>query len=490
MTLAYNDPALEAAAPIALVGTSTVPDHLTQKQFVASAQPLIFAVACTGFCLSILAFWPGFMEFDSFDQYAQAIGREPLNDWHPVIMALLWRVLIRFHDGPEPMLLLQMALYWSGFLYLALQMLRRGRPALAWGAILIPFLPFLLNFSGVVWKDTHMALAFFWAALILAFARRSMWSAATSLLLIFYGLAVRHNGIAAALPLLILWGHNFAGLINIRHRFSAALFTAGAAATILVLTNFAIDRLLAVEQTNPLHHQMLNEIAYMQCHSGGPVDLLTLYPGDALKELSPADRQIELCRQVDELAAGGDTDDIFEKEILASPDDDDPRIFPLWLQTLRAHASEYLAYRLIVYRTFLRPFSYLRPYYVFCDGRQPNQFPERFSSEPANALGLATVLRDYIGLASKMLDFLFRPFFWLIALVVTAGLSLWKKTWVAGLICLSGLCYLGAYLLSLPAPDFRYAYWAIFAQMLGGFLLPTEETPTLERDPPVTEAPA
>ena len=427
MTLAYNDQALEAAAQIALVGTSTVPDHLTQKQFVASAQQLIFAVACTGFCLSILAFWPGFMEFDSFDQYAQAIGREPLNDWHPVIMALLWRVLIRLHDGPQPMLLLQMALYWSGFLYLALQMLRRGRPALAWGAILIPFLPFLLNFSGVVWKDTHMALAFFWAALILAFPRRSIGSAATSLLLIFYGLAVRHNGIAAALPLLVLWGHNFAGLFNVRHRIGAASLYCRGRRDTPGPRQLCHRPFLAVEQTNPLHHQMLNEIAYIQCHSGGPVDLLTLYPGDALKQLSPADRQIELCRQVDELAAGGDTDDIFEKEILVSPDDDDPRIFPLWLQTLRAHASEYLAYRLIVYRTFLRPFSYLRPYYVFCDGKQPNQFPERFSSEPANALGLATVLRDYIGLASKMLDFLFRPFFWLIALVVTAGLSLWKK---------------------------------------------------------------
>lgn len=233
MTLAYNDPALEPAA--SLVGTSIVPHHLTQKQFVASAKALIFAVTCTGFCLSMLAFWPGFMEFDSFDQYAQAIDREPLNDWHPVLMALLWRVLIRFHDGPEPMLLLQMALYWSGFLYLALQMLKRVRPVLACGAILIPFLPFLLNFSGVVWKDTHMAVAFFWVALILAFARPSMWGAATSLLLIFYGLTVRHNGIAAALPLLLLWGHNFAGLLNIRHRLSAALFTASAVATILVI---------------------------------------------------------------------------------------------------------------------------------------------------------------------------------------------------------------------------------------------------------------
>jgi hypothetical protein len=33
-------------------------------------------------------------EFDSFDQYGQAIGQSLLNDWHPVIMTLMWKGFI------------------------------------------------------------------------------------------------------------------------------------------------------------------------------------------------------------------------------------------------------------------------------------------------------------------------------------------------------------------------------------------------------------
>jgi hypothetical protein len=54
----------------------------------------IFALALAGFVISLLVFWPGFMEFDFFDQYAQAIGKEQLNDWHPVILVFVWKLSI------------------------------------------------------------------------------------------------------------------------------------------------------------------------------------------------------------------------------------------------------------------------------------------------------------------------------------------------------------------------------------------------------------
>jgi hypothetical protein len=185
------------------------------------ARGQIFALALAGFVISLLAFWPGFMEFDSFDQYAQAIGKEQLNDWHPVILVFVWKLLIFVHDGPQLMLLLQLLLYWSGFLYLALRLLQRDKPWLAVAAILVAFSPFLVNFAGVLWKDTQLALAFFWAALLLAFAPRNLTTAVTSLALISYGLAVRHNGITAALPLLILWSNEFAVSLHRGNRFGA-----------------------------------------------------------------------------------------------------------------------------------------------------------------------------------------------------------------------------------------------------------------------------
>ena len=160
---------------------------------------LMVAIAIAGFILSLLAFWPGFMEYDSFDQYGQVIGILPLKDWHPASMTLLWRALITIYNGPQPMLVLQSLLYWSGFLYLALWLWRdTSKFTLALTAVLVPFLPFLINFTGVIWKDTHLAVVLFWAALLLVFGKTSWSKLLISLLFIFYGLSVRHNGIAAA----------------------------------------------------------------------------------------------------------------------------------------------------------------------------------------------------------------------------------------------------------------------------------------------------
>jgi hypothetical protein len=305
--------AFDQPAPGLLGGSVTAEDKATSRKHLplpwARGQILVLALA--GFIISLLAFWPGFMEFDSFDQYAQAIGREPLNDWHPVILAFLWKLLIFVHDGPQPMLLLQLLLYWSGFLYLALHLLQRDKPWLAVAAILVPFSPFLLNFAGVLWKDTQLALAFFWAALLLTFAPRNLTSAVASLAFIVYGLAVRHNGIAAALPLLILWSNEFAVSLHRGNRFGS-LFCATCLAAIFFLINLGISELVIVERTSQLRHQMLNEIAFIQCHSNSPTSLSNFfdtYGGATLQSMSEPERGTALCGQIESLATSGDTDE-------------------------------------------------------------------------------------------------------------------------------------------------------------------------------------
>jgi hypothetical protein len=438
------------------------------------ARGQIFALALAGFVISLLAFWPGLMEFDSFDQYAQAIGKEQLNDWHPVILVFVWKLLIFVHDGPQLMLLLQLLLYWSGFLYLALHLLQRDKPWLGVAAILVAFSPFLVNFAGVLWKDTQLALAFFWAALLLAFAPRNLTTAVTSLALISYGLAVRHNGITAALPLLILWSNEFAVPLHRGNRFGA-LFCATSLAATLFLINFVVSEAVIVERTSQLRHQMLNEIAFIQCHANSPSSLSNFfdsYGGVALQAMmNEQERQTALCGQVEALASSGDTDDIFEKKLIKNPSNNDPDLVPLWLENVSQNPLAYLQYRLKVFNAFLRAVGYSQPYYVFCDAAEPNPFPERFSSAPANPFGLSTFLTSYIVVAAKWLDLFFRPFFWLITLTATAALWPWTRNATASLVCLSGLFYLGAYLVALPAPDFRYGYWAIFAQILSGLLL-------------------
>ena len=84
----------------------------------------------TAAAIQAWAYWPGLMTWDAVRQYGQAIDGD-FDDWHPPAMEWLWRQLLPLHSGPQPMLLLQLALYWGGFALLAGWALRARRPGLA-----------------------------------------------------------------------------------------------------------------------------------------------------------------------------------------------------------------------------------------------------------------------------------------------------------------------------------------------------------------------
>jgi hypothetical protein len=435
---------------------------------------LLVTIAIVGFALSLMAFWPGFMEYDSFDQYGQAIGVQPLDDGHPIIMALFWRVLIALYNGPQPMLLLQSFLYWSGFLYLSLYLLRdTSRFKLALTAILVPFLPFLLNFSGVIWKDTQMALSLFWAILLLVFGKTSKNKLLISLLLILYATLVRHNGVAAVLPILLLWSYQYVRFRDIKNKYSVPLITIFLL-FIFLLINPGLNRIFSVEKTDLIRSQHLSEIVFIHCHSA-PQDfsMLKKYYGESLTQMKPQYRQKYLCDLVSSLASTDDTGKIYDQNILDDePDSQDDQIPTLWIKSVESHPSLYLQYRLLVYMAFMRPFSYTEPYYVFVDGMDTNPLPIKLPFEVLNPFGLSKLLKHYVNFfaTSKYLQLPFRPFLWLITLMVTTLLALHKRQRSVCLISASGLLYLILYFPVLPAPDFRYCYYALFAQILSIYI--------------------
>src|SRR5581483_5305537 len=62
-----------------------------------------------------------------------------------------------------------------------------------------------------IWKDVGMAMAFLscFALLLYASEKRSKRAFFGAVPFLFYGISVRHNGIAAALPLALWAGHLF-----------------------------------------------------------------------------------------------------------------------------------------------------------------------------------------------------------------------------------------------------------------------------------------
>ncbi|MBR8830738.1 MAG: hypothetical protein N5P05_000971 [Chroococcopsis gigantea SAG 12.99] len=432
----------------------------------------LYIVSFVGFSFSLLAFWPGFMEIDSFMQYAQAKGLLSLNDWHPISMAILWRILLYIHDGPEVMLILQISLYWGGFLYLALGLYRdTANFPLALGAIIIAFSPFSINFPGVIWKDVELAISFFWACILLCF-KPSRSKLILSLVFIYYGISVRHNGLFAALPVAVLWSDRFSRFAGINHKFRLPILTF----TVFLfyeLLGLTLSQFINFEKTSPLNAQFLNEITYIQCQS--PREDLAFpitYYGEAWQTSEPKYRKKRICDRVIALASTTDTNSIFDEGYLKNPSYRDPDIKRLWLQSVMGSPLRYLQYRAIVYRTFLRPFSYAEPSYYLYDTIEgqdivPNYF--RPSMKVINPLGTTQFLIDYVNLSAQYLSILFRPFFWLLLLIFIAGFFLYKKDRFTFFVSLSGLLYLLMYFFFLPSPDFRYAYYSIFATITAIF---------------------
>src|ERR1051325_2140122 len=71
-----------------------------------------YLVCAAGFVLTVVAFYPGVMSPDSFDQWEQ--GRAwAFNDVHPPVMSALWGLMDRVWAGPAGMLLLHNALFWG-----------------------------------------------------------------------------------------------------------------------------------------------------------------------------------------------------------------------------------------------------------------------------------------------------------------------------------------------------------------------------------------
>jgi hypothetical protein len=269
---------------------------------------------------------------------------------------------------------------------------------------------------------------------------------------------------------LLLWSYEFSSFLNFKYRQAVPIMAAFLGFS-LFLVSMYIGNVIVDEKTGLLNDQRLNEIAFIQCQTKTDVDSIQYYYDSATFNVDEQHRRSFLCSQIFSLAMNGDTGEIYERGVLKSPGYDDEGIKSLWITNVTSHPLLYLQYRLLVYRTFLRPLSYAEAYYPFCDGTDKNPFPDRFSAEPLNPFGLTALLKNYVLFASKWVSIFFRPFFWLITLVLTCGLSFLKKNLAAELISASGICYILGYIPFLPAPDFRYAYWVIFAQILSGFLL-------------------
>lgn len=170
----------------------------------------VLAAVIAGIILTLYVFYPGYMSYDSANQLAQ--GRQGLfTDWNPPVMSWLWGQIDRVVHGPVGMLALFNLLFWIGLgLWISLVTPGWSMPIKALAVLVIGLFPPIFMLLSTIWKDVGMAAALLFASSWLALAekKKSLCAFLVGLLGIWFALALRHNAVFAAFPLMI-----YAGLI-------------------------------------------------------------------------------------------------------------------------------------------------------------------------------------------------------------------------------------------------------------------------------------
>jgi hypothetical protein len=149
--------------------------------------------------------YPGYMSYDSVWQLAQARNLEPMNEWHPPLMAFVWSLTDKLVAGPLPMLVIQSVTLLAGLAAILRQVLTPRAAALV--AVIVMLLPQNLIVMAVIWKDSQMA-GFLIASIAALLSPKRAWRIAGYGFL-FLATAYRYNAAAATLPIVImLWAHH------------------------------------------------------------------------------------------------------------------------------------------------------------------------------------------------------------------------------------------------------------------------------------------
>ncbi|MEU9100985.1 GtrA family protein [Streptomyces sp. NPDC048361] len=410
-------------------------------------------------------FHPGYLSQDSSDQLQQALGQRPVTDWHPPVMALLWRILIHTTGAISAMAALQSAVLWASLWVLARLVWRRtGSRGLSLVMLAVGLTPQILTFTGVVWKDVHMAYALLAAVAVALTARelppgrtRPRWALLVlGVLFLAYAVLVRKNGLPAVVPVFVLlvlavWAAPG------RRRWLAAsgillVTTAVCSIGVSQATDPVATRQYAQIPLDDLTHVLTPaEIGPAAEQAGASADfrsrLVTAaavcarrrIPADVYFNCYPRDPS----RGVTELGQNADV------------------LTHMWTQQMPGHWKGYIAYRARVFSKLL--FQGNLPFY---DGSATKL--DALKSAPVNQ-SLKFTLRNYVTGFVHDVPMLFQGWFWFALSLVFALRRRWAGPYSRELRLLgaSSALYILAYLPTAPQSNFRYVYWPALAGTVG-----------------------
>jgi hypothetical protein len=402
-----------------------------------------FVIVALGVALVGFGYWPGIMTDDARWQYQQVVDNA-YEDWHPPFMAWLWRQLTFVHGGPAPMLVLQLLLYWTGFLLIASAAYRRSHRRLGIAVACAGFLPAPFALTGTVTKDALMAGLLLcatglllWRDLLRSAGDRAALAVGTILILLVAS-ALRFNAFLACVPLAV------AVLPPLFTRTKFRLLIAALVATAAFMTTGpVVTALVQAEDTDVQLSLMIFDLGGITEHTG-----VSQFPDMGVGNPTAVNHRCYDVTAWDSYSSWAKRPcpmgfDRFQSLI----DDDDVDARALWLHAIAAHPVAYAEHRLAHFNQatyFLIPEG---PTFTAWSQSVPN--PWNFHVRPNAIISTVTAVADAAA---------HTPLSWPISWI---GVSL-----AALILALAGDCH--AELIAVAASAFFYGAGYLFFSVASG----------------------
>lgn len=153
------------------------------------------------------AFWPGGFPPDTLEQLDQAVGNVPLNDWHPILHTLYFKLVYTIFGEAGMIVAIQILLFTCLATAILMYGYEKGLPYLFLCLIGVVFVLLpnqILSGIGAV-KDYLFTMALLWGTYLLyrlasdLEACKKVWFCVSFFLDIFLVVTLRHNGIVPAI---------------------------------------------------------------------------------------------------------------------------------------------------------------------------------------------------------------------------------------------------------------------------------------------------
>lgn len=415
---------------------------------------VILLIILLGCLFSIISSYPGFMSPDSFNQYEQARSGV-YTDWHPPVMAWIWHYLLCMKDGPQPMLILHNILFWSGIFLIAIRLQKFYYSIVL---LILCFSPSILNFIGVIWKDTFLfsllvfisGFTFYFKNIKFSKGKLFLISAIFFILCII-AVMLRHNAAAAILPVIWLFL-----ILNFNFRYKIIYPLSSLVVTILLFLfcQHLNSRLCKGKSQFPQQQLMVYDLLAVSFEKKQ-----NLLP-DYLKGRLPMDTINKIYNFYD-----GGMYAIFNLKCVTENPDELDALRHCWKKQIFENHKiiynhKYWTFRCLQDESSFTTYSDITPNQYGIQLR-PNFIRAKFIQYTESSFAKKFYKASNYLKGCGIIFFLS-----VIAYIFTKRANLFFSL----LISLSGICYGFSYFPLSPCTDLRYNYWVIGATLISGIV--------------------